>query len=59
MANWNRQTWAHGIVNAWERMPYIYGAKERVLSLTASSTVPPFCAVYSTLAAAVSEARYK
>lgn len=34
MANWNRQTWAHGIVNAWERMPYIYGAKERVLSLS-------------------------
>lgn len=25
MANWNRQTWAHGIVNVWERMPYIYG----------------------------------
>ena len=24
LANWNRQTWAHGVVNVWERSPYIY-----------------------------------
>ena len=24
MANWNRQTWAHGVLNVWERSPYIY-----------------------------------
>ena len=23
MFNWNRQTFAHGVINAWERLPYI------------------------------------